>query len=76
MEINDLLLGKALVDTAIMSMVIHNDIQPTISPLSPPWVKEMAIQCLSFKHDNRPTALQLSATIRKQLKALDGYSLS
>ncbi|KAG9411492.1 hypothetical protein AC1031_017126 [Aphanomyces cochlioides] len=64
--------GKTLVDTAIMSMVIHNSIQPTISPLSPPWLKEMAIQCMSFKPENRPTALQLSATIRKQLKALDG----
>ncbi|CAK4077608.1 unnamed protein product [Aphanomyces euteiches] len=65
-------LGKTLVDTAIMSMVINNSIQPTISPLSPPWLMEMAMQCMSFKPENRPTALQLSATIRKQLKALDG----
>ncbi|CAK5154191.1 unnamed protein product, partial [Aphanomyces euteiches] len=36
--------GKTLVDTAIMSMVINNSIQPTISPLSPPWLKEMAMQ--------------------------------
>ncbi|CAK4678172.1 unnamed protein product [Aphanomyces euteiches] len=62
--------GKPLVDTAIMSMVIHQEIQPTLSPLSPPWVKEVALQCLAFEPEDRPTALQLSALIRKNLKLL------
>ncbi|KAH9110308.1 hypothetical protein AeMF1_014832 [Aphanomyces euteiches] len=62
--------GKPLVDTAIMSMVIHQEIQPTLSPLSLPWVKEVALQCLAFEPEDRPTALQLSALIRKNLKLL------
>ncbi|RHY32851.1 hypothetical protein DYB32_002158 [Aphanomyces invadans] len=60
--------GKALVDTAIMSMVIHQEIRPTIGPSCPPWVAELAQRCLAYDPAERPTALQISALVRKNLK--------
>ncbi|KAF0714361.1 Aste57867_3904 [Aphanomyces stellatus] len=62
--------GKSLVDTAIMSMVIQREIQPTFSPLCPPWVKELALRCIAYDPEDRPTALQVSALVRRHLKLM------
>ncbi|RHZ12681.1 hypothetical protein DYB37_006540 [Aphanomyces astaci] len=62
--------GKALVDTAIMSMVIHQEIRPTLTALCPPWVKQLALRCLAYDPEDRPTALQVSALVRKHLKLM------
>ncbi|ETV73490.1 TKL protein kinase, variant 2 [Aphanomyces astaci] len=62
--------GKALVDTAIMSMVIHQEIRPTLTALCPPWIKQLALRCLEYDPEDRPTALQVSALVRKHLKLM------
>jgi len=60
--------GFALVDTAIMSMVIHGEIQPTFSARCPTWVRELAFQCISRNPEERPTAIQVSTIFRKNIK--------
>ncbi|RLO04267.1 hypothetical protein DYB28_004157 [Aphanomyces astaci] len=67
----DIWTGKPLVDTAIMSMVIHGDIHPMMSGQCPPWV-----QCLAFEPENRPTAMQVAAVVRVHLKQRINYSHS
>ncbi|KAF0717334.1 Aste57867_2365 [Aphanomyces stellatus] len=47
--------GRPLVDTAIVSMVIQGDIQPTLTPRCPHWMKELAELCLAMDPSERPT---------------------
>ncbi|RHY03634.1 hypothetical protein DYB36_007804 [Aphanomyces astaci] len=72
----DIWTGKPLVDTAIMSMVIHGDIHPMMSGQCPPWVTDLALQCLAFEPENRPTAMQVAAVVRVHLKQRINYSHS
>ncbi|CAK4560111.1 unnamed protein product [Aphanomyces euteiches] len=58
--------GKPLVDTAIMGMVIAATIKPTFSKTMPEWIRDMAMQCISFNPEERPSALVLSSIIHSQ----------
>ncbi|OQS07893.1 kinase [Thraustotheca clavata] len=51
--------GRAYVDTAIVSMVINGTIQPSFTPTCPPWLKSLALRCLSHEPEARPTAIEL-----------------
>ncbi|RHY17159.1 hypothetical protein DYB32_010564, partial [Aphanomyces invadans] len=54
--------GKPLVDTAIMSMVMHgDDIHPALTAQCPTWIKDLALQYLAIDPANRPTAIQVAA---------------
>ncbi|CAK4725366.1 unnamed protein product [Aphanomyces euteiches] len=62
--------GKPLVDTAIMGMVIAATIKPTFSKTMPEWIRDMAMQCISFNPEERPSALVLSSIIHSQIKKM------
>ncbi|ETV98810.1 hypothetical protein H310_08315 [Aphanomyces invadans] len=62
--------GKPLVDTAIMSMVMHGDIHPALTAQCPTWIKDLALQCLAIDPANRPTAIQVAAVVRKHLHGM------
>ncbi|KDO22025.1 TKL protein kinase [Saprolegnia parasitica CBS 223.65] len=51
--------GMPLVDTAIMARVLEGSIQPTFSASCPDWIYNMAMACLKFDPDERPTASEL-----------------
>ncbi|KAF0718033.1 Aste57867_1949 [Aphanomyces stellatus] len=60
--------GKALVDTAIMAMVVSGSIQPTLPESMPPFLRDMALQCITPDPQQRPTALMLSHILRQFVK--------
>ncbi|EQC30158.1 TKL protein kinase [Saprolegnia diclina VS20] len=51
--------GLPLVDTAIMARVLEGSIQPTFSASCPDWIYNMAMACLKFDPNDRPTATEL-----------------
>ncbi|EQC30415.1 TKL protein kinase [Saprolegnia diclina VS20] len=55
--------GQGLVDTAIMSMVINDEIRPTFTPECPDWFRELALQCLVHDPTGRPTMMELLLSI-------------
>ena len=62
--------GEPLGDTPIMVQVVAGTLKPTFSKECPPWIREMAMQCLSLNPQERPTAMQLSYIVRTQMKEL------
>ncbi|KAG9413937.1 hypothetical protein AC1031_013139 [Aphanomyces cochlioides] len=59
--------GKPLIDTAIMAMVVSNEIQPTFTDDMPAFLKDIALQCISHDPSKRPTSMVLSSRIRKHM---------
>ncbi|OQR89209.1 protein kinase, partial [Achlya hypogyna] len=60
--------GVPLADTAIISRVVRGEVQPSIPPAScPPWVRELALDCLAREPKARPTAMRISYLIFSQL---------
>ncbi|OQR84765.1 protein kinase [Achlya hypogyna] len=57
--------GKALVDTALIGLVLNGEIRPTISDECPAWIRDMAIACVAMDPAARPTAYELSSLVRK-----------
>ncbi|KDO34201.1 TKL protein kinase [Saprolegnia parasitica CBS 223.65] len=57
--------GKALVDTALIGLVLNGEIRPTLSGDMPEWVRAMAMQCAVPDPTERPTAYELSTIVRK-----------
>ncbi|KAF0722465.1 hypothetical protein Ae201684P_009981 [Aphanomyces euteiches] len=62
--------GMPIADSAIMVKVVGGTIKPAFTPDCPPWVLELAMQCLAYNPADRPTALQVASTIRLKLKEL------
>ncbi|CAK4380818.1 unnamed protein product [Aphanomyces euteiches] len=62
--------GLPIGDSAILVSVVKGEIKPTFSRDCPPWINDMALECLAHNPDDRPTALQISHTIRIKLKEL------
>ncbi|KAF0718370.1 Aste57867_1737 [Aphanomyces stellatus] len=62
--------GNSISDSAIMVKVVGGTLKPTFTNECPPWVLEMANQCLSLDPENRPTAMQLAHSMRSKLKEL------
>ncbi|OQR85636.1 protein kinase [Achlya hypogyna] len=55
-------------DTAIISRVIQGTVQPAIpSESCPPWVRTLALACLTWASDFRPTAVQVAYTISQHM---------
>ncbi|KAG9402433.1 hypothetical protein AC1031_007048 [Aphanomyces cochlioides] len=61
--------GQPLVDTNIMAQVVLGSLQPTFSDSCPPWLRELALQCISHEPTARPTAMQVSMVVRQHIKA-------
>ncbi|RHY33581.1 hypothetical protein DYB32_001515 [Aphanomyces invadans] len=59
--------GKPLIDTAIMAMVISDQIKPTFADDMPPFLKDMAMQCIAHEPTARPSAAMLSYSLRKHM---------
>ncbi|OQR89365.1 protein kinase [Achlya hypogyna] len=60
--------GIPLSDTAIISRVVRGEVQPSIPPAScPPWVRELALECLALTPEARPNAMRIAYTIATQL---------
>ncbi|KAG9402803.1 hypothetical protein AC1031_006351 [Aphanomyces cochlioides] len=57
-------------ESAIMVKVSVGAIRPTFSSDCPPWIRDMANQCLALNPNDRPTALQLSHTVQMKLREL------
>ncbi|KAF0697858.1 Aste57867_11480 [Aphanomyces stellatus] len=62
--------GQPLSDSAIMVKVVGGTIKPTFTPNCPSWVLNMAMQCLAYNPEDRPTAMELSHLIRTELRNL------
>ncbi|KAH9162937.1 hypothetical protein LEN26_000723 [Aphanomyces euteiches] len=62
--------GEPLGDAPIMVQVVAGTLKPTFSKQCPPWIRDMAMQCLSHNPKERPTAMQLSYIVRSQMKEL------
>ncbi|KAF0698228.1 Aste57867_11132 [Aphanomyces stellatus] len=62
--------GHPISDSAIMVKVVGGTIKPNFTPNCPPWIHEMAMQCLAYNPADRPTAMQLSHVVRSKLKEL------
>ncbi|KAF0718034.1 Aste57867_1950 [Aphanomyces stellatus] len=60
--------GKPLIDTAIMAMVVSGSIQPTLPESMPPFLRDMALQCIAPDPETRPTAAMLSHMLRQETK--------
>ncbi|KAG9398743.1 hypothetical protein AC1031_014061 [Aphanomyces cochlioides] len=63
--------GQPLGDSPIMVQVVSGKLRPSFTKRCPEWIHDMAQQCLSFKPEERPTAMQLSHTIRTKLRELN-----
>ncbi|KAF0718032.1 Aste57867_1948 [Aphanomyces stellatus] len=61
--------GKPLIETAIMAMVVAGSIQPTYTADMPPFLKDMALQCIHHDPARRPTALALSKLLEREMEA-------
>ncbi|RHY83674.1 hypothetical protein DYB37_001975 [Aphanomyces astaci] len=59
--------GKPLIDTAVMAMVISDEIKPTFAPDMPMFLKDMAMHCIAHEPTERPTAAVLSYTLRQHM---------
>ncbi|KDO30539.1 TKL protein kinase [Saprolegnia parasitica CBS 223.65] len=59
--------GQGLVETAIMSMVIDDEIRPTFTPECPIWFRDLALQGLVHDPERRPTMMQVSHTLTTHL---------
>ncbi|KAF0694076.1 Aste57867_15024 [Aphanomyces stellatus] len=68
--------GQPISDSAIMVKVVGGTIKPTFTPNCPPWILEIAMQCLSYNPADRPTAMQLSHIVRSKLKELSSGMFS
>ncbi|KAF0718369.1 Aste57867_1736 [Aphanomyces stellatus] len=62
--------GNPISDTAIIVKVVGGTLKPTFTNECPPWVLEMANQCLALNPKDRPTAMQLAHSMRSKLKDL------
>ncbi|KAF0687004.1 Aste57867_21224 [Aphanomyces stellatus] len=60
--------GQAVADSAIMVRVTRGDLIPSFGNECPPWVHELALQCLAQQPADRPKASQVAFSIRKQLR--------
>ncbi|OQR99400.1 kinase [Thraustotheca clavata] len=56
--------GTSLSYLQVLKRVGEGKLTPSFGESSPAWVKEMAIQCLQLDPISRPSALQLSETLR------------
>ncbi|KAF0697859.1 Aste57867_11481 [Aphanomyces stellatus] len=68
--------GQPISDAAIIVKVVQGSIKPKFSPHCPKWVLDMAMRCLAFNPIDRPTATELSHTIRMELRNLGSYMVS
>ncbi|KAF0698229.1 Aste57867_11133 [Aphanomyces stellatus] len=64
--------GQPVSDSAIMVKVVAGTIKPSFTGSCPEWISDMALQCLSYNPDDRPTAMQLSNIVRLKLKEFSG----
>ncbi|OQR89857.1 kinase, partial [Thraustotheca clavata] len=60
--------GQALVDTAIMSLVMQGAIKPTLTDSCPTWIRKLAEDCIAMKAEDHPTAINVAHVIRQRLK--------
>ncbi|KAF0718031.1 Aste57867_1947 [Aphanomyces stellatus] len=60
--------GKPLIDTAIMAMVVAGTIEPTFTDDMPPFLRDMARQCINHDPNERPNAFMLSHLLRQHMK--------
>ncbi|KDO28712.1 TKL protein kinase [Saprolegnia parasitica CBS 223.65] len=63
--------GQALGNFTIMYKVMQGKIKPTLSETCPDWLREMALECMAFSPDDRPTAVDLEARLEALLIATE-----
>ncbi|ETV92302.1 TKL protein kinase, variant [Aphanomyces invadans] len=61
---------QPLADSAIILKVVSGSIRPTFTSDCPAWIVDLASKCLLLDPSQRPTAMQVSHTIRSKLKEL------
>jgi serine/threonine protein kinase len=54
-----------LTEMAILQQVAAGELQPNFSPTCPDAILDVAHKCLSYKADDRPTAMQLAYMLRQ-----------
>ncbi|KAF0688179.1 Aste57867_20184 [Aphanomyces stellatus] len=62
--------GQTMTDTAIILAVGQGSIKPEFTPACPDWVKDLALRCISFNADDRPTANEITQLIRDKLREI------
>ncbi|RHY04986.1 hypothetical protein DYB36_008132 [Aphanomyces astaci] len=67
---------QPIADSAIILKVVSGSIRPTFTSECPPWILELAAQCLAWDPTDRPTAMQLSYMIRSKLKEMSSRLFS
>ncbi|RLO05287.1 hypothetical protein DYB28_002832 [Aphanomyces astaci] len=67
---------QPIADSAIVLKVVSGSIRPTFTSECPPWILELAAQCLAWDPTDRPTAMQLSYMIRSKLKEMSSRLFS
>ncbi|KAJ0399349.1 hypothetical protein P43SY_001538 [Pythium insidiosum] len=64
--------GNRLPEVAILQNVATGRLQPTLLPTCPPRIRSLAMQCMSFRSADRPTAMQVAYTFHTLLREHDG----
>ncbi|KAF0714617.1 Aste57867_3783 [Aphanomyces stellatus] len=67
--------GEPIADTAIMVKVVAGSLKPVFREDCPPWIRELALQCLSTKPDDRPMAVYVAHVLRTKIKEQGTFSL-
>ncbi|KAF0697019.1 Aste57867_12293 [Aphanomyces stellatus] len=62
--------GNPIADSAIMVKVVGGTIKPTFTKSCPHWVHDIAMRCLAYNPEHRPTAFDLSRELRTLAKEL------
>ncbi|OQS07489.1 kinase [Thraustotheca clavata] len=65
--------GQELGNFTIMYKVMQGKIQPSLTPTCPEWLKELAMECISFEAKDRPTAQDLHDRLESLLRKLITY---
>ncbi|EQC42043.1 TKL protein kinase [Saprolegnia diclina VS20] len=63
--------GRPLTDTAIMAKVMLGQLRPTFSDVSPSWLRELGIRCLSEDPYLRPRAAEAAYKIQVELRRFE-----
>ncbi|KAG7379177.1 hypothetical protein PHYPSEUDO_008901 [Phytophthora pseudosyringae] len=65
--------GNKLEEVAVLQMVANGQLRPTISPLCPPTIRDLANLCMSQNPCDRPVAAEIGyvlRTVQKEMKSV------
>ncbi|KAF0699019.1 Aste57867_10387 [Aphanomyces stellatus] len=61
--------GESVSDASIITKVCNGSLVPTFSNQCPPFIREIAMKCLAYNANERPSAMQLAHQIKEYTKS-------